>query len=71
MPSPIADPTDRQHKQHFHEYADNRWQRRSEFGTEQSNDRYRHQFERVAGPDQLNEPGTAIAWGTRNRCMNP
>jgi hypothetical protein len=60
MPGPIADPTDRQHNRHFHEYALNRCQRRSEFGTEQSNGRCRYQFEKVAGPDQLNEPGTAI-----------
>jgi hypothetical protein len=58
MPGPIADTTDRQHNRHFHKYADNRCQRRSEFGTEQRNDRYRHQFERVAGPDRA--PGAAI-----------
>jgi hypothetical protein len=39
MPGPIADTTDRQHNRHFHEYADNRCQRRSGFGTEQRNDR--------------------------------
>jgi len=52
MPGPIADPTDRQHNRHFHEYALNRCQRRSEFGTEQSNGRCRYHFEKVAGPDQ-------------------